>query len=298
MWILLGLISSLLLGFYDVCKKQSLNHNAVLPVLFISVLSGFVPMAIMLACSRFAPEAFGKTPFFIPASTLGTHAHIFIKSVIISGSWTLAYFAMKHLPISIISPIRASGPVWTLIGALVIFQERPEPLQWVGMAIVFASYYAFSLLGRQEGVHFHRSKWVLFVFLATLVGTVSTLYDKYLIQRLHYEPMLVQFWFSFYNVILLGLIAFAFGRLGTERSRFEWRWSIPMIGLLLVAADIAYFYSVRDPDALIVVLSILRRSSVVVSFLAGCFLFKDLNRRKKAWTLAGVLVGVILIVLA
>lgn len=298
MWIVLGLISSLLLGFYDVCKKHSLNHNAVLPVLFISVLAGFVPMAALLVMSRLAPDALIETPFFVPVATLSTHVHILVKSLIISGSWTLAYFAMKHLPISIISPIRASGPVWTLIGALLIFHERPEPMQWLGMGIVFASYYAFSLLGRQEGVHFHKSRWVLYIFLATVIGTFSTLYDKYLLQHLHYEPMLVQFWFSFYNVILLGIIALVLGRSGTEKVHFKWRWSIPMIGILLAAADIAYFYSVYDPDALIVILSILRRSSVIISFLAGCFLFKDVNRRKKAWALAGVLAGVILIVLS
>jgi transporter family protein len=299
MWITLGLISSLLLGLYDVCKKHSLNHNAVLPVLFLSVVCGFLPMPFFLAGSRLAPEMMQQIHCYVPVAALSEHWHIFIKAFIVSTSWVLAYFAMKHLPISIVSPIRASGPVWTLIGAILLFHERPAPMQWAGIAIVFAAYYAFSLIGREEGVHFHRSKWVLFIFLATFIGTFSTLYDKYLFQKLNYAPMLVQFWFAFYNVVLLGLFTAAFWwPRRAAFTPFQWRWSIPLIGLFLVASDFAYFNSVHDPAALIVVLSILRRSSVVVSFIAGCLIFKDVNRRKKAWALAGVLVGVILIILS
>jgi drug/metabolite transporter (DMT)-like permease len=155
------------------------------------------------------------------------------------------------------------------------------------------------LIGREEGVRFHRSKWVFFIFLATFIGTFSTLYDKYLFQKLGYMPMLVQFWFAFYNVVLLGLFtALVWWPRRAAFTPFQWRWSIPLIGLFLVASDFAYFNSVHDPAALIVVLSILRRSSVVVSFIVGCLIFKDMNRRKKAWALAGVLAGVILIVLA
>lgn len=299
MWIYLGLVSSVLLGLYDVCKKHALSHNAVLPVLFLSVVFGFLPMPFFLAGSRLAPEAMQQMHCYVPVATFSEHGHVFIKALIVSTSWVLAYFAMKHLPISIVSPIRASGPVWTLAGALLIFGERPEPLQWAGMVIVFASYYAFSLIGQREGLVFHRSRWILFIFLATFIGTFSTLYDKYLFQQLGYTPMLVQFWFAFYNVVLLGLFTAVFWwpRRATF-TRFQWRWSVPLIGLFLVASDFAYFNSVHDSDALIVVLSILRRSSVVVSFIAGCVLFKDTNRRRKAWALAGVLAGVILIVLS
>jgi transporter family protein len=299
MWIYLALISSLLLGLYDVCKKHALTSNAVLPVLFLSVVFGFLPMPFVWAGSRLAPEVMQQICCYVPAATLSEHLHILLKAAIVCISWVLAYFAMKHLPISIVSPIRASGPVWTLIGALVIFHERPVPLQWAGMAAVFVSYYAFSLIGQKEGIQFHRSKWILCIFLATFIGTLSTLYDKYLLQQLGYPTMLVQFWFSFYNVVLLGLFTVVFWwPRRASFTRFEWRWSVPLIGLFLLSSDWVYFNAVRDPDALIVVLSILRRSSVVISFTVGCVLFKEGNRQRKAWALAGVLAGVILIVLA
>jgi transporter family protein len=299
MWITLGLISAVLLGLYDVCKKHALNHNAVLPVLFLSTVAGFMPMPFFLAASRLAPDFMLHINCYVPVATLSEHLHILIKAVIVCVSWVLAYFAMKHLPISLFSPIRASGPVWTLLGAVLFFHERPLPMQWAGIVAVFCSYYAFSVIGQKEGVLFHRSKWILYIFLATLIGSISTLYDKYLIQQLGYTPMLVQFWFAFYNVVLLGVFTAVFWWPKRKAyTRFEWRWSVPAIGLLLIAADFVYFNAVKNPDALIVILSLLRRSSVVVSFAVGAFIFGDVNRRGKAWALAGVLAGVILIVLA
>lgn len=299
LWISLGLISSVLLGLYDVCKKHALNHNAVLPILFFSALSSFLPMLVVLAGMHWAPDAMQQSCFYLPKATRPQHLHLFGKSFIIFISWTLAYFSMKHLPISLVSPVRASGPVWTLIGALLLFHERPEPMQYIGMAAVFISYFAFSLIGRKEGVHFHRSKWILFIVLATLIGTLSSLYDKYLLQQQGYAPMLVQFWFAFYNMALFGLTVLFFWLPNRRKTTpFKWRWSIPLIGLLLTAADLIYFHAVRNPDALIVILSILRRSSVVVSFTVGSILFGDANRRMKAWALAGVLAGVVIIILS
>lgn len=299
MWIYLGLISSILLGLYDVCKKHALNHNAVLPVLFLSTAAGFLPMLLFLAGSRMSPDLMLRLNCYVPVATLSEHLHLLLKAGIVSTSWVLAYFAMKHLPISLFSPIRASGPAWTLLGAVLFFHERPLPMQWAGIAVVFCSYYAFSVIGQKEGVVFHRSKWILYIFLATLIGSISTLYDKYLIQQLHYTPMLVQFWFSFYNVALLGpFVACVWWPKRKEYTPFQWRWSVPAIGLLLIAADFVYFNAVKNPDALIVILSLLRRSSVVVSFVVGAAVFGDVNRRRKAWALAGVLAGVVLIVLS
>lgn len=299
MWIYLTLFSALMLGIYDVCKKHALNGNAVLPVLFLSILSGFLPMLIVLVFSRTTPEIMQQIQLFVPVAGASQHMRIFIKAVIVSTSWALAFFAMKHLPISIVSPIRASGPMWTMIGALILFHERPALLQWAGIAVVFASYFAFSFIGRSEGLVFHHNRWIACIFLATLTGAASALYDKHLLHQLHFDPMLVQFWFSFYNMLLTGLLtAFFWWPQRAEFTPFRWRWSIPAIGLLLVVADIVYFHAVRQPEALILIVSLVRRCSVVVSFVAGAIIFGEVNRRRKAWALAGVLAGVALIMLA
>lgn len=299
MWIWLGLVSMSFLGVYDVCKKHALRENAVLPVLFLSNLAGAMIAGPLLLGSLLIPDTLESLGLLVEPITPAGHGLIFIKSAIISTSWVLAYFALKHLPISIVSPIRASGPVWTIIGAIVLFHESPSPQQWVGMAVVFTGYFSFSILGREEGIHFHRSKWILFIFLATLIGTSSTLYDKWLIQRLGYTPVQVQVWFTLYLALIFTIYFFALWWPQRKRSTpFAWRWSIPMIGILLYLADYAYFVAVADSESLIIILSILRRCNVVISFTVGALLFKEVNKRKKAWVLLAILFGVALIVLA
>jgi drug/metabolite transporter (DMT)-like permease len=299
MWIWLGLVSMLFLGVYDICKKHALRGNAVFPVLFFANLAGMQLVWPLLLGSALFPSAMTSMGLFVQPMTLLGHGLLFVKAIIVSTSWVLAYFAMKHLPISIVSPIRASGPVWTIMGAIVLFHESPSALQWVGMALIFASYFAFSFIGRDEGIHFHRSKWILFIFLATLVGTCSTLYDKWLIQRQGYSPVQVQVWYLLYLMLIFSFYTGVLWWPQRQRSTpFVWRWSIPLIGILLFIADFVYFIAVADPSALIIILSILRRCSVLVSFFAGAFLFKEANKRKKAWVLVGILAGVLLILLS
>jgi transporter family protein len=299
MWLSLGLISALFLGMYDVSKKHAVHQNAVLPVLFLATLTGACLMLPLLVLSRLSPELLSHHHLLIPSLTWDTHALIGLKSLLVGSSWICAYFALKHLPISLAAPIRASAPVWTLLGALLIFHERLNSMEWSGLLILFLSYYAFSLLGAAEGIAFHRNRWIPLIFLGTLLGAGSGLYDKFLLQRLSLPPVAVQAWFSLYLALILGLVLLTFWLPHRHRyTPFVWRWSIPLIGILLIMADFAYFKALSEPGVLITLLSSIRRSSVIVAFVGGGLLFREKNKRWKALALAGVLAGIALIILA
>ncbi len=295
MWIALGLISCLFLGFYDIVKKASLKDNAVIPVLFLASSTGavlFTPFIIASWAGWIEPGHL----LYVPAVGGTLHGLIFLKSMLVGSSWIFAYYALKHLPITIVTPIRATGPVWTLFGALILFSERYNIWQWAGIMTVLTFFYIFSLAGRKEGISFMRNKWILYIALATLLGSISTLYDKYLIT--HYDRMAVQAWFSVYMIPVF--LPFLLGMWYPRRKSitpFEWRWTIPVIGILLSLADFAYFYALSYDDALITILSVLRRTSVVVSFAFGALIFKEGNLKHKALALLGILAGVLLIVL-
>lgn len=297
MWIWLGLVSMLFLGVYDLCKKHALTDNAVLPTLLFSNFASVCLVVPVLIASRFAPELMAGVGLYAAPMTMQWHGYIMLKSLIVGSSWICAYFALKHLPISIVSPIRASGPLWTLVGAILLFKEQPTPMQWTGMGIILFCYLVFSLLGREEGIHFHRSKWVGLIFLATLIGTCSTLFDKWLIHGQGMAPMQVLAWYFFYLSIFFTTINTTIWWPNRKKTTpFKWRWSIPLIGIFLAIADFVYFIAITDPDALIVILSVLRRCSVLVSFFVGAFMFREVNKRKKAWVMVGIMVGVLLII--
>jgi len=214
----------------------------------------------------------------------------------VGGMWVLGYFSMKHLPISIFSPIAASSPAWTLLGAILLFGERLTATQWVAFGILFVSYYIFSIVGSREGIVFHNNKWVALLFVAVLLGAASALYDKYLVQTLGYSAFAVQVWFMLYMVPVLGLAVVAFWWPNrAKHTPFDWRWSIPLIGLWLTIADFAYFKALAYDGALISLLSAVRSGGAVVSFLAGAVIFGEVRIRQKAVALAGVLVGMFLL---
>jgi len=199
--------------------------------------------------------------------------------------------------LSLGSPIRATSPLWTLFGAILILGERPTGLETVGVLTTLASFVGLSLAGRREGIHFHRDKWVGFLVVGTLLGAVSSLYDKYLLGRLHFSVPTVQAWFSVYLVILFTPFAIGWQRRWWPRKVFHWRWSIPFIAFSLLVADYIYFCALRDPLSLVSVVMSLRRGSTLVGFAGGLLFFGEINGWQKLPAVIGILVGIVLTVM-
>jgi transporter family protein len=295
MWILLAIVSSFILGIYDIFKKTSLKENLVISVLYIGSICGGLLFVPLLFLSKFYPGFENFSFLYIPSQSWHAHLYFFSKSMLVGSSWLFAYFAIKHLPITIVSTIRSSGPVWTLLGAIVIFQERLNLYQWIGVIIALFFFYLFGNLGKKEGIKFKNNKWILFAMAATLLGSISSLYDKFLVH--HFDRLALQAWFSIYMPVFLFPFLMAEKRyLSIKNTKFEWRWTIPFIGISLVLADFAYFWALSQNGALISLVSALRRTSVVFTFfMAGIFL-KEQNVQKKFMVLVGILVSVALIV--
>ncbi|MBQ0033561.1 MAG: EamA family transporter, partial [bacterium] len=83
--------------------------------------------------------------------------------------------------------------------------------------------------------------------------------------------------------------------LGISHGRFEFRPTIPFVGILLAMADWLYFRGLAVPEAPISVGSLLRRFSVVITFVLGARFFHEANLKRKALALAVILAGVILL---
>ncbi len=289
-WLIPILGSALGLGFYDLCKKHAVHDNSVMPVLFWATFSGTL---VFLAAMAVTGQWRAAASCTVPQWNL-----VLLKSLLVSSSWICVYYAMRELPISIASPIRATAPLWTFLGGVFIFSEIPTWMQAGGMVAIFGGYYLFSVLGKLEGISFRRHRGIHLILLGTLLGAASALYDKYLLGVLHIPRNTVQFWFSVDLVFVLGT-AYLIRKFGFRDGRpFVWRWSIPLTGVLLIVADYLYFYAVSIPDTQISILSLVRRCNCIVAFAVGSFYFRDANIRKKAWALALILLGVILLALA
>lgn len=296
MWLLLAFTSALLLGFYDVFKKQSLKDNAVIPVLFLNTLFSsliFIPFILLSANGQ---EWISHSMFYVPVQGWEVHKYIVLKSLIVLSSWIFGYFGMKHLPLTIVGPINATRPVLVLVGAMLMFGERLNLYQWIGVLLAIASFFLLSRSGKKEGIDFKSNKWILFIALAAITGALSGLYDKYLMKQ--FNAMLVQSWYNIYQLAMMGgvLLLLWFPK-RKENTPFRWSWSIILISIFLSAADFAYFYALSYQESMISVVSMIRRSSVIVSFLFGAILFREKNLKSKAIDLLLVLIGMIFLYL-
>ena len=288
MWILLAVMSSLCLGVYDIFKKLSLGGNNVLTVLFFNTMFGALLMSPILALTVAEGSiGFGGDPM--------GHVYIFIKALIVLSSWTMGYYAVKNLPLTITGPINATRPVLVLLGALLIFGETLNALQWVGILLGFCSLFFISRLGSKEGFSVKHSVWLWLMLGATVMGAVSGLYDKYLLRL--YEPLQVQAWYSLYQCVIMGTVVMIIKRVSHDTTPFVWRWTIPCIALFLTIADVAYFYSLSIDGSMISVVSMIRRGSVLVSFLYGVAVLREKNVRMKLIDLSILLLGLICLVL-
>lgn len=290
MWLLLAFCSAALLGFYDVFKKKSLNNNAVLPVLGLNTLFSSLIFLPLILISAYAPSVLNGSIFYVPEAGWEVHKFIILKSFIVLSSWIFGYFGMKHLPLTIVGPINATRPVMTLVGAMLIFVERLNMYQWIGVLLAIVSFFMLSRSGKKEGIDFKHDKWIWFIVLAAVLGAASGLYDKYLMGR--FNNMVVQAWYNIYQLFIMGGVLMVLWLPKRKTTTpFRWDWCIILISIFLSAADFVYFYALGMDGSMISIVSMVRRGSVIVSFLFGAMVFREKNLKSKAVDLILVLIG-------
>lgn len=300
-WIL---SSAFFLALYDLCKKAGVSGNAVFPVLLVSSCAGFLAYASALAAGGALAGAAAALDGRVLALSAG-------KVAVVGTSWIFTFTALRTLPVSIATPIRASAPALVCAMAFFLYGERPSPLQGAGMACVFAGYFAFSLAGRREGIDFARNRAVWCAFAGAFFSALSAIWDKYVFQvcaapvegvQLAFQAGLVVFYavaaaFAHRLHAAAASCAAASSSSSVSSPRFQWRWSIPATGALLAVADWLYFRGLACPDAPVSAASLVRRVSVVIVFFAGARIFHETNLARKAAALAAIVAGVVLICL-
>ena len=300
MWTFLAFISAVCLGFYDISKKIALRDNRVIDVLTLSVCISALVLSIPLILSRLCPDLMLGTHFYVP--TLDPKAHLFtvLKSMIVLSSWVFGYISIKHLPISVVSPMQATRPMWTLVGALLIFGERLNTWQWVGVCLAIGTVFVFSFRNHQSirNIRINRNtpmtKYYIALALTILLGACSGLYDKYLMRR--YDHNAVQVYYTFYQAILM-LIVWAIDNYRHPRTprvpSIPSLLPIAMISMFLIISDNVYMLALRDPDSLIAVVSTIRRGGAVIGFAYGLIFLKEQDPLHKILCMAGICAGLV-----
>ncbi len=294
MWVGVAFLSALMLGLYDVAKKRSLTGNAVVAVLWFNTFISTLIFLPVVLDSELSLGLFSDTTLNYESTTIFSHILVAIKAVITLSSWICGYYAMKHLPLTIVGPVNATRPVVVLVGAVLLFGERLNMWQWGGVLLTIVSLYLLSLSSKKENISFS-SRHAVAMFMAMLLGAVSGLFDKYIISEHSLDPMFVQSWFSIYQLAIMTILLLVIWYPRRDSDRFHWSWAIPLISIFVSLADFYYYHAIDMDGSMIAVISMIRRFSVVVSFLCAALIFGEKNLRSKALDMFLILVGMILL---
>lgn len=290
MWLWLSVLSAFLLGFYDVAKKKASARNSVLHILFYTTAISSLFFLPLLLSSIFGWSFDDGSLLEIPSCGWKYHLVLAAKAVLVSFSWITGLLGLKHLPITIVGPIKASRPVFIILFSMLLFGERLTLVQWVGVIISITALWMLSNSGKREGIDFLRDKWVWCMVAAVLSGVASALLDKKILATMN--PVFVQGWCNVYITAVMGIaLLFTKSLEGGRAQKFRWDWAILGISVFITLSDFCYFFSLYDPASMISVVSMLRRSSVIITFVCGALIFKEGNLKGKAVSLLLLLAG-------
>jgi len=279
MWLWLAIGSAVLLGLYDVAKKQSLKRNGVLGVLLCAT----------------ALSALFMAPFY-SAGSLSDHLCLLFKALLVTASWVSGLAALKLLPITTVSTFKTSRPVFVLLFSILIYGERLNLWQWGGSILALLAIWMLSRSGRNDGSVEMRKRGWWYMAIAVATGVASALWDKHILQFL--EPLFVQSWTNLYITLMLGACVLWQWRFSRESFQpIRWDWTLLAIAVLITAADFLYFQSLHGEGAMLSVISMIRRGSVIITFALGAALFHERNVGRKAVDLLVMLIGITLIVI-
>ena len=297
MWVILSLTSAVLLGFYDIFKKQTVVNNAIIPVLFYStMISGllFVPFVLL---SHFKPYIFTgdfMQKLFIDPITPRQHLLILGKTALILCSWMFSYSAMKHLPITVVGPVNQLRPAISVVLLFLIFQEKLTLVQWFGVVLAIVSFYLMNRSGKLEGIQFKSNKWVYMLLGSAVLVALSGVYDKFLLSKESISPSTIQAWYTIYDFLMMAVLFFFIWLPKRKEQPFEWRWGIAAMAVFVTVADVIYLTGLKQEAAVVVLIPlILYGVRLVVSFVYGIFGFHEHNIRSKIIPLLMVLAALV-----
>ena len=297
MWVVLSLVSAVLLGFYDIFKKQTVVNNAIIPVLFYSTLISSLIFLPFVLLSQFKPYVFEgdfMQKLFIEPLSLRQHLLVMGKTAIILASWMFSYSAMKHLPITVVGPVNQLRPAISVILLFLIFQEKLTWLQWTGVVLAIVSFYLMNRSGKLEGIHFKSNKWVYMLLGSAVLVALSGVYDKFLLSKESISPATIQAWYSIYDFMMMAVMFFALWFPKRKEQPFEWRWGIVAMAVFVTVADVIYLTGLAQEAAVVVLIPlILYGVRLVVSFVYGIFGFREKNIRSKIIPLLMVLAALV-----
>ncbi len=273
LWIVLILIYGIFKGIREALKKKAMETNSVIEVLFFYTLFAFL-MTI---------------PMSISSNLLGVsfkyHIVLMFKSGIIFAAWLCALNSIKRLPLSVYSVIDMGRIISAILLGVWLLGEKLGVFQVFGIALVIVGITLVNFKTRQGVDEKASKKVILLVAISGLLNSISSITDKWLLSKEPnrflfgnetIETAQLQFWYMLYLVAFYGIyILIKREKVDVKKCiKCPWIW---ILSILFVVADRCLFIANSDANSTVVVMTLVKQSSVLVTIGMGWLIYKEKN---------------------
>ena len=274
-WVLFTLVFGLCKGVREGIKKKALEKSSTFEVLFLYTLLGFIFVI---------PTA--KDVFDIPWEY---YFFIGIKSIFVFTAWILSFNSIKHMPVSLYGVMDTSRVVFSTLVGLTIMGESASLPQMAGLVLVVAGLILVNI--HKKGEKEVRSKYIILTLVSCLFNATSGILDKWLTKTVTSGQL--QFWFMLYLTVMYGLYLL-FTRTKVNFKSLKTNYWIPILSIIFIIGDRALFIANENPDSRIVIMTLIKQSSVMAAIFTGMIMFREKVTLRRVLCALLVVAGIVI----
>ena len=279
-WILLTILYSFFTALFESAKKKAVEKNSIYTVLTI-----FTTMSFFLIFLT-TKDAFNINYNYVPI--------ILIKSTIIVIAWILGLKAIEQMQISIYGIVKISRIIFSVILSCFILGETITIIGIIGMFIAIIGLVLVNCTANNNNSKKPNTKVVLMLLLSCFLNSVSAIIDKKIL--LYISCSQLQFWFLLFLTIYYWLIFIIKKEKINIKKTCNNYWII-IASLCLVLGDRALFIANKDTNSQVVIMTMLKQISVIITILLGKIMFKEKETLKKLLYSILILFGILIMII-
>lgn len=280
-WIILTILYAFFVSLDEVLKKKATKINSV-----YEVLACFTPIALILTFI-ITKDIFDINYHFLPI--------ILLKSTVVVIAWVLGLKALDGLQLGTYGIIKTSRIIFSIFLSCIFLNEKMNLITLFGILIIIIGLILVSTTANNDSNKKNSIKLTLLFLISCFCSSISAIMDKKIL--LHISSGQLQFWFllflTFYYWIILLI----------KREKINYKilknnpWIIP-IALCLVIADRLLFMANKISSSQVIIMTIIKQLSIIISIILGKIIFKEKNIIKKLLYASLILFGIVITIVS
>ena len=273
-WILFTLVFGVCKGFREGIKKKALEKSSTFEVLFLYTLIGFLLVI---------PTA--KDVFSIPWQY---YFFIIIKSLLVFTAWICSFNSIKHMPVSLYGVMDMSRVLFSTVMGITLMGEDATVRQMSGLVLVVLGLVLVNI--NIKGEKEVSRKYLLLTLLSCLLNATSGVMDKWLTKTVTSGQL--QFWYMLFMTAMYGIyILFSKTKVSIKTLRTNY-WII-ILAVIFIIGDRALFIANANPDSRVIIMTLIKQSSVLAAILAGKIMYKEKGMLRRTLCALLVVLGIV-----